>query len=61
MADDKTKGAIGLSRTDLMEAVSEGVYRGIWAIAYSATQMPGTDFYAAVQDGVERAMKAVKQ
>lgn len=55
----KPTTALGLSREDLIEAVRDGVSNAIWTIATSATNMPGTDLYAAIENGVERAMVQV--
>jgi hypothetical protein len=42
------------------EAIREGVRDAIWQQATSATQMPCADFYAALSDGVEAALRGLK-
>jgi hypothetical protein len=48
-----------LTREELKEAISEGVYRAFWQMITSATGAPCHDFYAAVQDGVQGAMEGL--
>jgi hypothetical protein len=44
-----------LSREDLMEAISAGVYRAVWQMITYGTQMPCRDFFDAIEDGIKRA------
>jgi maltose-binding protein MalE len=46
-----------LSKEELKEAISEGVYQAFWQMITHATGMPCHDFYDAVGDAVERAMR----
>jgi hypothetical protein len=46
-----------LTRDDLKEAIAEGIRRAFWDMITNATSAPCADFYAAVQDGVERAVR----
>ena len=42
-----------------MEAITEGIRLGFMDMLRSGTDMPGADFYAAVQDGIEKGMEGV--
>jgi hypothetical protein len=47
-----------LTKQELQEAITEGVYRAFWDMITNATDMPCADFYAAVQNGVKEAMSS---
>jgi hypothetical protein len=46
-----------LDQDRLYDAIRQGVADGIYMIATSATQMPGTDFYEEIKAGVKEAIK----
>jgi hypothetical protein len=43
----------------ILTAIEDGVQAAFWQMIMSATDMPGSDFYATVQAGVEKAMSQV--
>ena len=53
--------AIPLSKRELLDAIREGVFDAMWAVATNRTMAPCTDFYDSIQDGVEAGIKAVHQ
>jgi hypothetical protein len=48
-----------LTKQEMMEAITLGVYRAFWQMITNATDMPCDDFYAAVQNGVQKAMSEI--
>ena len=40
-----------------MEAVRQGVYDAVWAIATNATDAPCSDFYDMIKNGVKEAIQ----
>ena len=43
----------------VMEAIQEGTYQAVWQMIINATDAPCADFYACIENGVERAMRVV--
>jgi hypothetical protein len=50
-----------LTKTELLDAIREGIADGLWRVATNATSMPCHDFYASIQDGVEAAVERVQR
>jgi hypothetical protein len=50
-----------LTKEELKEAITEGIYRAFWDMIRLATDLPCADFYAAVEDGVARALTDLKR
>jgi hypothetical protein len=47
-----------LTKQELQDAITEGVYRAFWDMINNATHAPCADFYEAVQKGVKEAMSS---
>lgn len=47
---------IDITKQEYIEAIKEGVARGIFRIASNATDMPCADFYDSIKKGVENAI-----
>ena len=43
-----------------MEAITEGIRLGFMDMVRNGTDAPCADFYAAVQDGIEKGMEGVR-
>ena len=50
---------IRLTEQQLMEAITEGIRLGFMDMVRNGTDAPCADFYAAVQDGIEKGMDGV--
>jgi hypothetical protein len=45
-----------LTKEDMKDAITKGVYHAFWQMITNATDAPCADFYDFVKDGVEKAM-----
>jgi len=45
-----------VTKDELLEAIHEGVKSAIWDVATNASDMPCSDFYSAIKNGVEDAV-----
>ena len=48
---------IPLTERQLTAAITEGIWLGFTDMLRNGTDMPCADFYAAVQDGIEKGME----
>ena len=48
-----------VSKDEILEAVFNGVKSAVWDVATNATDMPCSDFYDSIRQGVESATKDV--
>jgi hypothetical protein len=48
-----------LTKTELKEAISEGVDRAFWRMFTGITQAPSTDFWATLEESIERAFTKI--
>ena len=51
---------VRITGTAVIEAITEGIRLGFMDMVRNGTDAPCADFYAAVQDGIEKGMEGVR-